>query len=345
AKAEGRFLRAVDAARRLGDPLRLALVLGRMARLFIDQLRFEEARGLLAEASEQRAAVVHPTFVLQRIDLGDLERTSGNAMAAEAHYREALASAREQGVRLAEGGALLGLGATQLWTGRVGLARGQLAAAAELLREAPWSWASLAHAYLALAIDDPTAAAAELEQSRLGGGYSEVVELVAAALPALAGDREAAAAARRQCQAVELAGRGQELSFAARLIARLVGSDDGSPRRVLTVGPELSWFQVAGQEPVNLGRRRAIRRILADLVGAHDGAESRTLYQLIEAGWPGESIQHEAAINRFHVTMTRLRKLGLEQVLIGSDEGYRLARDTRIEHSPASFSERRLLSE
>ena len=53
--------------------------------------------------------------------------------------------------------------------------------------------------------------------------------------------------------------------------------------------------------------------------------EARVLYlDLIEAGWPGEKMQHEAATLRVYTTIRRLRGLGLGDVLVTRDEGYLL---------------------
>ena len=45
---------------------------------------------------------------------------------------------------------------------------------------------------------------------------------------------------------------------------------------------------------------------------------------LIEAGWPGENIRVDAALNRLRVALTALRKLGLRDVIKTGDEGHML---------------------
>jgi hypothetical protein len=43
---------------------------------------------------------------------------------------------------------------------------------------------------------------------------------------------------------------------------------------------------------------------------------------LVRAGWPDERIVPSAAKNRLHVSITRLRKLGLEGAIVREADGY-----------------------
>jgi len=47
-----------------------------------------------------------------------------------------------------------------------------------------------------------------------------------------------------------------------------------------------------------------------------------TLAALVRACWPGESILPAAAKNRLHVTIARLRRAGLEGILLHDEDGY-----------------------
>jgi hypothetical protein len=61
------------------------------------------------------------------------------------------------------------------------------------------------------------------------------------------------------------------------------------------------------------------------------------LAALREAGWPGEAMTHEAAINRIHVALAELRKRGLEGVLVKSDHGYLLDGSVEVRRVPGAL--------
>ena len=79
-------------------------------------------------------------------------------------------------------------------------------------------------------------------------------------------------------------------------------------------------------ELVDLSRRAPLRRILAALARARVDApgDSLGLDDLLGAGWPGERIAHAAAVNRVHVALATLRKLGLRGLLHSGERGYLL---------------------
>jgi hypothetical protein len=49
------------------------------------------------------------------------------------------------------------------------------------------------------------------------------------------------------------------------------------------------------------------------------------MWELFEAGWPGERPIREAGANRVYVTLARLRQLGLRDVVERFEDGYRIA--------------------
>jgi predicted ATPase len=77
---------------------------------------------------------------------------------------------------------------------------------------------------------------------------------------------------------------------------------------------------------VDLSRRAPLRRILERLAQSRraEPGEAVAVDEILAAGWPGEKIQAEAALNRLHVALATLRKLGLREVLITADGGYML---------------------
>ncbi|MCB9665130.1 MAG: helix-turn-helix domain-containing protein [Alphaproteobacteria bacterium] len=85
-------------------------------------------------------------------------------------------------------------------------------------------------------------------------------------------------------------------------------------------------------EPVDLSRRPVARRLVQALVAHRVEVPGGVLSAsaLREAGWPGERMSPEAASNRLHVHLSRLRSLGLEGLLEHVDGGWRLRPDVAI---------------
>jgi hypothetical protein len=94
----------------------------------------------------------------------------------------------------------------------------------------------------------------------------------------------------------------------------------------LLVGGEGRWFQPVGGARVNLGRRGPLRRVLLKLAEQRRASPGAGLpvEALLEAGWPGETMQHDSGLARVYTTIQRLRALGLASVLITRDDGYLL---------------------
>ncbi len=128
---------------------------------------------------------------------------------------------------------------------------------------------------------------------------------------------------------------------AARIIWRHLGDErlapsGGAAPRVDEIGliahPHGHWFRCAEQEPVNLLNRRPLRRILRHLIELRrrgDGA-SADVQELIEVGWPGEVMANDSGRSRVYATIRQLRELGLQDILVTGEGGYRLDPDTPI---------------
>jgi hypothetical protein len=77
---------------------------------------------------------------------------------------------------------------------------------------------------------------------------------------------------------------------------------------------------------IDISNRRAPSSLLYALAAARKArpGASMTVEELFEAGWPGERALPAAAASRVYVAISTLRKLGLKDLLIRDDAGYRL---------------------
>lgn len=93
---------------------------------------------------------------------------------------------------------------------------------------------------------------------------------------------------------------------------------------VLVVSDDARWFRRDGRDGVNLGRRGALRLLLAALVDRRVRAPGTALSmdEMIAAGWPDERIAFESAQARVYTSVQRLRALGLEELLLTRGDGY-----------------------
>lgn len=93
----------------------------------------------------------------------------------------------------------------------------------------------------------------------------------------------------------------------------------------LTLGPDAIWVAGADGQRHPLGR--AQRRIVMALADLHrrDPAATLTVWDVLEAGWPGEHPVFDVGANRVYVTIARLRRLGLRDVIERDEDGYRLS--------------------
>lgn len=117
----------------------------------------------------------------------------------------------------------------------------------------------------------------------------------------------------------------------------VVGPRDPRPP-TLVVGADVAWFSVAGGERQRLGG--ALRRVLSALVDRHisQPTASLSIWDILEAGWPGERPVVEAGANRVYVAIARLRTRGLRDVIDRFEDGYRLSPGTVIR--PAESAQR-----
>ncbi len=130
------------------------------------------------------------------------------------------------------------------------------------------------------------------------------------------------------------------ISADARLAGRLlaaelarVGLPPAPQDDVLFVASDGSWFQLAEGVPTSLQRSAVLRHLLVELV-RHPARTTVSIDALREAGWPGQSVQHEAAMNRLYVAIRKLRRLGLASVLVTNGEGYMITTGVVVRDAP-----------
>ena len=286
--------------------------------------RFEDALALARSlGARQLEAAVNSGLGILLQELAEVD-------AAIAHHAAAIQVFRELGNRHREGSALYYLATAYL-------ERGELVEAHAVLDQAANAIAAVgAHRYAAL-IDGARGAA-----HALAGEASEAARAFERA------DRAAAACATETSLAVTLAIHRLQLSAvdataraaeARSLVATAPGDDTRLAERLLAAPsrerPRHGWLVRAdgsafrppeATELVDLSRRAPLRRILAALARARVDApgDSLGLDDLLGAGWPGERIAHAAAVNRVHVALATLRKLGLRGLLHSGERGYLL---------------------
>ena len=116
------------------------------------------------------------------------------------------------------------------------------------------------------------------------------------------------------------------------------GTSDRSAEADIVVGPDARWFQLAdAEESGDLRRRGSLRRILSELVDRHgDDPEGLEVYDMFDVGWPDQEIDPDNAADRVYWAVRQLRKVGLEDLLQTTDDGYVLDPDATIAHSKQS---------
>jgi len=140
-------------------------------------------------------------------------------------------------------------------------------------------------------------------------------------------------AADLQREAHELVAAGQEhaatsddVRYALRVFRRGVRADH------ITFGEASMWFQLPGEERVELQSRTTLARVLDVLVAARIATpgEPIPIDDVLERAWPDERVLPEAGRNRVKVSVNALRKLGLKDVLRHERGGYLLDPGTPV---------------
>jgi tetratricopeptide (TPR) repeat protein len=86
-----------------------------------------------------------------------------------------------------------------------------------------------------------------------------------------------------------------------------------------------SCFALPPGATVSLTRRQSMRRILGALITHHrQGATLLCMEELFAIGWPGEVATSDSMSARVYNTLSRMRKLGLDALILHNGDGYML---------------------
>jgi len=98
---------------------------------------------------------------------------------------------------------------------------------------------------------------------------------------------------------------------------------EGAPPAVV-VQAEGRWFVLPSGRRADCGDRRVIRRLLVRLARQRQHAPGVpvSVEELLRVGWPEEPMPSDAGRNRLRVSIVRLRRLGLQELLRSHQGGY-----------------------
>jgi len=196
-------------------------------------------------------------------------------------------------------------------------------------------WLSLALTSLGAKASAHDAFHAALEMSRAEAELNEETNAIAAIFGArVLGDTSAVVVGVDVATAVRLlrarlkAGQGNTES---RLALFALGHEHVGTSR-LRVSDDTTAFEFNALK-VSLALGSPQRAVLRALVEAHHTAPGVTTAadELVSRAWPGESHVNDSGLNRLRVAISRLRKLGLGDLIVSRTGGYALAESLTIE--------------
>jgi tetratricopeptide (TPR) repeat protein len=136
------------------------------------------------------------------------------------------------------------------------------------------------------------------------------------------------AAAEASAHALADAHPSDDSRFALRMcLGALNPETRGTPASLVVYDRGRAFRLPRARQITDLSHRvplRAILRLLAEKRALMPGA-TVSVEDIICAGWPGESIDVEAAMNRVYVALAALRRLGLRELLVTGAGGYMLS--------------------
>ncbi len=299
-EAREHYQAAVEALDPRFAPVALGLAEGNLAILEQEQGALERAAELLARGMGRLRSVGHRLYVAHLgVYAGAVEHERGDLALAITFYEQALDGLRRVGDSRTTAVVAALRGAAEAERGREAAARAAFEEAAGALER----------------IDDP--------------GIHRAVALHRVHLELLdPAARDAAVAAVAEAAADEVVARSDDARIAMRLLDRRLG------RGALTFAVDARTLTLPDGSEVDLSTRTALWNIALALGEAHGEGAALDSMALLEAGWPGETISAESGLNRVKVALSTLRKLGLREVLLRSDEGYRFDPEIPVTLAP-----------
>lgn len=115
----------------------------------------------------------------------------------------------------------------------------------------------------------------------------------------------------------------------------------------LSAHPHGYWYRLGHGEPVDLLKRRPLRRIFRHLLEMRirRPGVGTDVDQMIEIGWPGEAMAESSGRARVYATIKQLRDLGLEPILLTGDDGYMFDPELVVHMRDLTVDSARRLSE
>lgn len=122
-----------------------------------------------------------------------------------------------------------------------------------------------------------------------------------------------------------------ELTLRARAPDEVTHGPSSEPIELVVNGRRLR----RGEQWVDLRERHVLWRVWMALVRGREAGTSLSVDRLLTEAWPGERVRYEAGRARVYVAMSTLRKLGLEDVIVRDDGGYRLSQHVQLVEDPS----------
>jgi predicted ATPase len=327
--------KARELVARTGNRREEGTVLGTLALIFHLGRRYEdaEAMGIRALRAFRELGEGHREAVALG-NLGIVEQQLRKPEEARTFFEAALAGARWAGDRRLFGHATLWLARLDHEEGRLEPAWERYVEGLDLLAEVNGRRAPFLAARAALEADRGNvggAAALLLEADKETPADDAHAKATVAVYRAYV-TRSSAEEARALAE--PFAEESEDVAFALRLLEPRTPAPRANtispPSDALHIGPEGTWFRAPRGSTVDLSKRRSLRLVLLALARHREEAPGQplTVEALVKLGWPGERMQSKSGAMRAYTSITRLRKLGLSEVLVSRGTGYML--DPRV---------------